>query len=81
MMPFQLVLSIANDKRRFVIRRKSSQQWFLVDIYEEQMARPVIWTPRLLQAKLFLSEEDVEEFKYAYLRLRPCEIIEIKSKG
>jgi len=80
-MPFQLSLSLINDKRKFVIRRKSPQQWFLVDIYEERLARPVIWTPRLMQAKVFLTEEDVEEFKYAFLRARPCEIIEVKSKG
>lgn len=80
MMPLQLSLNLINDKRQFVIRRKSPKQWFFCEIYEEYDTQPVIWTPHLLRACKFYTEEAVEEFKYAYLRSRPCEIIEIKGK-
>ena len=79
MTPLQLSLSLLNDKRRFAIRRKSPKVWYFVDIHPSHLGTPVIWTPYLKQACVFVTEEDVEEFKYAYLRTRPCEIIEIKS--
>lgn len=81
MMPFQLSLNLLNDKRKFAIRRKSPKEWYFVDIHLTHPGTPVIWTPYLKKACWFVTEEDVEEFKYAYLRSRPCEIIEIKPKG
>jgi len=39
---------------------------------------PVIWTSQITKAKIFTTDESVEEFKYHFLHDRTCDIIRIK---
>lgn len=79
MIPFDFLIGSMNDKRQFAIRRRTHDTWYLVEINQELMAKPVIWAPRLILARIFLTEEEVETFKHNHLQGRPCEIIELKN--
>lgn len=78
MFPFGYLLSNRNvELTQYVIRRRSHDDWYFVSIelYDPQ---PVIWTPRVAVAKIFNTEEHVEEFKYHFLNDRPCDIVMLK---
>lgn len=79
MFQYDYLLNSEFDLRIFVIRRKQkTKAWFLHDVESTSQLRTVIWTPRLVIARAFPSEEDVEEFKYANLRHQSCDIVEVK---
>lgn len=65
-----------NFPNRYAIRRKdpSPIEWYFRDVLEEH-SNGVVWVKFLPKAKIFYSEEAVEEFKFAFLKRRPCEII------
>lgn len=65
---------------RYAIRRKESSspsnQWFFRE-FEISVPNGVIWVKRTTSAKIFYTEESVEEFKFHLLRSRPCEIVKL----
>jgi hypothetical protein len=79
MIPFDYLLGHFNDTRKFAIRKRMHEPWYLVEVKHELIASPVVWAPRLALARIFPSEEEVETFKYNHLQGRPCEIIELKN--
>jgi len=63
----------------YMIKRKDSTDplFFLFDVINTNID-VALWTPTMFKAREFYTEESVEEFKYKYLKNRPCEIIMVK---
>jgi hypothetical protein len=75
------VLIIPAD-RIYMIRRKdmTDPRFFLLDtITQDEFTLPIAyWTPVMLDAREFYTEESVETYLYEKLKHRPCEIIMVK---
>lgn len=66
----------------YLIRRKDllDPRFFLSHFDHEHFAFELaMWTPTIVRAKEFFTEESVETFKYEFLQDRPCEIIRIEN--
>jgi hypothetical protein len=63
---------------RYAIRRKPDGQvnvdWYFRG-FDGQVSTAFVWVKRVQSAKIFYDEESVEEFKYTFLRNRPCDIV------
>lgn len=66
----------------YYIRRKdfTDPRYFLKEFdVEDPLLQTIKWTPTIITAKEFITEEAVETFKYQFLRDRPCEIVRITN--
>lgn len=78
MIPYGYLLSQKNIKTDlFVIRLRAQKDWYYstIELYDP---KPVVWTSQITKAKIFISDEHVEEFKFHFLHDRACDIIRIK---
>ena len=66
----------------YVIRNTNFQDvWYLCNMRQEPSYHGLIWTPYMMQAKAFPTEESVEEFKSLYVSPRKVEILKIDVKA
>lgn len=64
----------------YVIEMKRNLvNWFLFGISNTSHLQKVYWTPMIRQAHIFLTEENVEEFKCQYISPRKVSIVRISS--
>ncbi len=66
--------------RIYMIRRKDiiDPFFFLYDGLEAPDVDIVLWTPSLVKAREFYTEESVETYLHDRLSNRPCEIVKVK---
>lgn len=69
---------LAHHEHLYAIRQRSFKDWYIKDVNESSATNIVIWVPQLATARIWTSEEEVEEFKYQFLKNRHCDIIWIK---
>ena len=65
----------------YVIRNCNfKEMWYLFNMEKIADYHGLVWTPHMMRAKAFPTEESVEEFKSLYVSPRKVEILKIDVK-
>lgn len=60
--------------------RKNDSKWFFLDLeHKKEPIVQILWTPNKKNARIFLTEQTVEEFKADYLSPRKVSIIRMTT--
>lgn len=68
----------AQELKAYVIMMHQGHSWYFHNLREHPVVTGVIWTPRIQDARLFIEEEEVEEFKMKFISPRKVQILKIE---
>lgn len=65
----------------YIIRNTSFDDvWYFFNMKEETSYNGLLWTPHMMRAKAFPTEQSVEEFKSRYVSPRKVDIVRVDVK-
>lgn len=76
---YRYILSEVNFPiHEYVIRKRHTRDWYFTEIKTIGLIKSVYWISNIHKARCFISEEEVETFKFVNLVGRPCDIIMLR---